>query len=103
MLSLALFGSVIASEKISLCWLPENSLHKLSRMPQTQFEKINREIMVDIILGSLLIFAAVVFAALLALFVFLWPLQKKREHDYWCHRQNIAHGHDHGNQEPHVV
>ena len=50
-------------------------------MPQTQFEKINRETMIDIILGSLLIFAAVVFAALLALFVLLWPLQKKREHD----------------------
>ena len=59
--------------------------------------------MIDIILGSLLIFAAVVFAALLALFVLLWPLQKKCEHDYWCHRQNITHGHDHGNQEPHVV
>ncbi len=59
--------------------------------------------MIDIILGSLLIFAAVVFAALLALFVLLWPLQKKREHDYCCHRQNSTHGHDHGNQEPHVV
>ena len=49
-------------------------------MPQTQFESIIRETMIDIILGSLLIFAAVVFAALLALFVLLWPLQKKREH-----------------------
>ena len=46
-------------------------------MPQTQFEKINRETMIDIILGSLLIFAAVVFAALLALFVFLWPHCKR--------------------------
>ena len=81
----------------------KDGLHKLSHMPKTQFESIIREAMIDIILGSLLIFAAVVFSALLALFVLLWPLQKKREHDYWCHRQNIAHGHDHGNQEPHVV
>lgn len=59
--------------------------------------------MIDIVFGSLLMFAAGVFSVLLTLFFFLWPLQQKRKHDYWCHRQNIAHGYDHGNQEPHVI
>jgi len=29
-------------------------------------------------------------------------LKKPHHHDYWCHRDNLAPGEDHGNQEPHV-
>ena len=58
--------------------------------------------MIDAIFGGLLIFAASTGAVLIALYFLLWPVMKKRQHDYWCHRDNIDHGHDHGNQEPHI-
>ena len=58
--------------------------------------------MFDIVFGGLLFLAAGLGAVLITLFFVLWPMQVKRRHDYWCHRQNIQHGDDHGNQEPHV-
>lgn len=58
--------------------------------------------MFDIVFGGLLFLAAGLGAVLIAVFFVLWPIQVKRRHDYWCHRQNITAGEDHGNQEPHV-
>ena len=58
--------------------------------------------MFDIVFGGLLFLAAGTGATLILLFFVLWPMQVKRRHDYYCHRQNIPHGDDHGNQEPHV-
>ncbi|MEK9695510.1 MAG: hypothetical protein VW270_07070 [Candidatus Poseidoniales archaeon] len=58
--------------------------------------------MFDAILGGLLMFAAGTGALLIALYFILWPIAHKRKHDYWCHRDNLEPGDDHGNQEPHV-
>ena len=59
--------------------------------------------MLDIVFGGLLFLAAGTGAVLIALFFILWPMQNKRKHDYYCHRQNTPIGEDHGNQEPHVI
>lgn len=58
--------------------------------------------MFDIVFGGLLFCAFGVGTVLILLFFVLWPMAHKRKHDYWCHRRNIDHGDDHGNQEPHV-
>jgi len=58
--------------------------------------------MFDIVFGGLLFLAAGTGAVLIALFFVLWPLAQKRKHEYWCHRDNLDPGDDHGNQEPHV-
>ena len=36
-------------------------------------------------------------------FFVLLPMRIKQRHDYWCHRDRIPVGEDHGNQEPHVL
>ena len=58
--------------------------------------------MFDIVFGGLLFLAFGVGAVLITLFFVLWPMQAKKRHDYWCNRDNLAPGDDHGNQEPQV-
>ena len=58
--------------------------------------------MFDIIFGAILFTVIGVGFALIMLFFVLWPMRVKQRHDYWCHRNNIPIGEDHGNQEPHV-
>jgi len=55
----------------------------------------------DIIFGGLLIFAASTGAVLIALYFLLWPIMKKRQHKYWCHRDNTKPEDTPGGAEPH--
>lgn len=57
--------------------------------------------MFNVFIGGLL-FTVVGFGiALILIFFVLLPFRQK--HDYWCHRDRIPAGEDHGNQEPHVL
>jgi ABC-type antimicrobial peptide transport system permease subunit len=57
--------------------------------------------MFNVFIGGLL-FTVVGFGiALILIFFVLLPFRQK--HDYWCHRDRIPVGEDHGNQEPHVL
>lgn len=58
--------------------------------------------MFDIVFGGLLFMTAFTGASLIAFFFLFLPWKVKQRHDYWCHRDNLAPGDDHGNQEPHV-
>ena len=58
--------------------------------------------MFEVVFGGLLFCSAGTGAALIALFFIHWPIANKNKHDYGCHRDNLAPGTDHGNQEPHV-
>lgn len=57
---------------------------------------------VDYIFGGGLFLTFVAGSIAISYFFLFLPWKRKQMHDYWCHRDNLAPGEDHGNQEPHI-
>ena len=58
--------------------------------------------MFNVFIGGLLFTVIGIGIVLVLSFFVLLPNRMKTKHDYWCHRDRIPIGEDHGNQEPHV-
>ena len=59
--------------------------------------------MFNVFIGGLLFTVVGLGIVLVLTFFVLLPMRIKQRHDYWCHRDRIPVGEDHGNQEPHVL
>ena len=54
--------------------------------------------MFDIVFGGLLFCSFFVGASMITYFFIYQP----KQHDYWCHTDNVNPEHSHGNSEPHI-